>query len=149
MENGELGGICQTVQSFARERQDLFKSGAAHVLFTLEHDPVPGFNAPTIYKFAKTDEQRKILDFYSSTIELGRPIMLPPGVPQERVTMARKAFEDTINDPAFRAEADKLGLDVTLRTGQQLANIIKATQKTPQDIIDKTSKLTDGVVASK
>ena len=148
MESGELGGICQTVQSFARERGDLFKSGAAHVLFTLKHRPVEEFGAPTIYDFVKTNRQKQVLDFYSSTIELGRPIMLPPGVPFDRVEAARKAFDDTMNDADFRREATKLGLDVTLTSGTELAKIILSSQNIPQDIIEETSKLTDGVVTS-
>jgi len=80
MERGELDGICQTVQSFEITRPGWLKSGTAHALFTLEQEPVAGLGAPTIYPFVKTDEQRQILDFLSSSIELGRPIMLPPGV---------------------------------------------------------------------
>ena len=59
MERGELEGVCQTVQSFTRARPDWLKSGFARVLFTGEKDPVEGLNAPTIFQFAKTAEQRQ------------------------------------------------------------------------------------------
>ncbi len=142
MERGELDGFCFTVQSFILSRPDWIKSGIARVLFTLEHDPVPGIDAPTIYKFVKTDEQRKIMDFFSSSVELGRPIMLPPGVPPDRVMALRRAFEETVNDPAFRAEAKSLGLVIDLRTGQELETLIRTAMATPPEIISKVAEMT-------
>lgn len=142
MDRGEVGGLCQTVQSFAHDHADWFKSGKAHVLFTLERDPVPGYNAPTIYQFTKTDEQRKIIDFYSSSIELGRPIMLPPGVPKDRVAALRHVFDDVMKDPQFVADAQKMGFEVTARSGEQLEKLITVTMQTSPDIIKKTADLT-------
>jgi tripartite-type tricarboxylate transporter receptor subunit TctC len=141
MERGELEGLCQTVQSFRSARPDWITSGAARVLFTLEHDPVPGLGAPTIYRFVKTDEQKQVLDFLSSSIELGRPIMLPPGVPLEVVTAMRRAFDATIRDPAFEEEARKMGLEITHRTGEQLEAVIKAAAETPPEVIAKAAQL--------
>jgi tripartite-type tricarboxylate transporter receptor subunit TctC len=141
MERGELDGLCLTVQSFRNARPDWLKSGVARVLFTLEHDPVPGLDAPTIYRFVKTDEQRQILDFLSSSIELGRPIMLPPEVPPDIVAAMRRAFDATMNDPLLREEATRMGLDVTHRTGEQLEAVIKAAAATPPDIIAKAAQL--------
>jgi tripartite-type tricarboxylate transporter receptor subunit TctC len=141
MERGELEGLCQTVQSFQQARPEWFKSGNARALFTLEHDPVEGVDAPTIYKFVKTDEQRAILDFLSSSIELGRPIMLPPEVGPEIVTATRRAFDATLADPQLREEAKKIGFVITPRTGEQLEATIRAAMATPKEIIAKASQL--------
>lgn len=146
MESGEIDGVCQTVQSFMRERHEWFKSGAAKVLFTMERKPVEGLSAPTVYEFAKTDEQQRILDYFSSSIELGRPMLLPPGVPAARVTLIRRAFDATMNDPDLLKEANRLGLDVTLRTGEELEEFIRSAAGASKDIIEKTAKLTGGVL---
>ena len=141
MERGEIDGLCQTVQSFRSARPDWIKSGATRLLFTLEREPVAGLDAPTIYRFLKTQEQASILDFLSSSIELGRPIMLPPGVPGEVVEAMRRAFDATAGDPLFRDEAAKLGLEITHRTGEQLDALIKAAAQTPPEIIAKAAQL--------
>lgn len=144
MERGEVEGICQTVQSFIITRPAWIKNGEARILFTLEQQPVAGLGAPTIYQFLKTQEQRKILDFLSSSIELGRPIMLPPGVPADRVEAMRRAFDATLADPLLLSEAKKMGFEVTPRTGEQIEALIRAAMATPPDIIAKASAMGQG-----
>ncbi len=141
METGELDGMCSTVQSFRNFRPDWIKAGVARVLFTLEKDLVPWTGAPTVYQFVKTDEQRQTLDYFSSSIEYGRPLLLPPEVPAERVAMLRRAFEATVNDPLFREEAQKLGFEITLRTGEELETLIRAAKETPPAIIERVTKM--------
>jgi len=96
------------VQALLEAPPELFKTGKARALFTIDNEPVGRLGPPTNYQFLKTDEQRKILDFLSSSIELGRPIMLPPEVPPERVRSMRRAFDATINLSAVprRGEED-------------------------------------------
>jgi tripartite-type tricarboxylate transporter receptor subunit TctC len=141
METGELDGMCSTVQSFRNFRPAWIRSGTARVLFTLEQDPVPWTKAPTIYQFIKTDEQRQTLAYFSSSIEYGRPLLLPPEVPNERVQMLRRAFEMTVKDQQFVDEAHKLGMEVTLRTGEQLEALIRAAKETSPEIIERVTKI--------
>jgi hypothetical protein len=46
----------------------------------MEHARVAGLDAPTIFEFTKNAEQEEVLTFFSSSMELGRPLMAPPGV---------------------------------------------------------------------
>jgi len=141
MERGELDGMCATVQSFRNFRPQWFKNGSVRVLFTLEQEPVPWTKAPTIYEFVKTEEQRKVLEYFSSSIEYGRPLLLPPGVPGDRVQLLRRAFDATVRDPLFLEEAHKLGMEVTPRTGEQLEALIRTAKATPPEIIEQVTKL--------
>ena len=61
MEKGELQGLCQTLAGLRSTRPGWIEQGKFKILFTMEHDPVPGLDAPTIYDFTKTDEQRAII----------------------------------------------------------------------------------------
>ncbi len=142
MERGELEGVCQTIQSFRQARPGWLENGRAFVVFTTERERLADVNAPSIYEFAKTDEQRTILAYYNSSAELGRPVMLPPGVPEARVKLLRQAFMATMNDPDFLAEARQLNYKITPRSGEALAAMIEADMRTPPDIIEKTAKLT-------
>jgi tripartite-type tricarboxylate transporter receptor subunit TctC len=142
MERGEVQGICQTINSLRTSRPGWIESGRMRILFNVEHDPVPALKAPSVYEFVTTDEQRQILDFYSSSVELGRPIVAPPGVPAERVAVLRRGFDKTMTDAAFVAEAKKLGVEVSPRSGERLAEIVANLMKTPLSVTEKTEAMT-------
>lgn len=73
---------------------------------------------------------------------LGRPLVLPPGVPVERVAALRKALADTFADPEFRADAEKIGLIVNApRTGEQLQDVIARAYQAPSRVIERLQKL--------
>ena len=83
------------------------------VLFNFEPEPVPGLGVPTVFEFAKTDEQKKVLTFFASNVLLGRPIMAPPGVPKDRVALLRRAFEAAMKDPALLKEAESMSFEIS------------------------------------
>ena len=142
MERGEVQGICQTVTAFENTRPGWIKDGRVRVLFNVERKPVPGLGAPSVYEFAKTEEQRQILDFYSSSVELGRPMAAPPEVPPDRLRALRRAFDATMKDADFLAEAHKLKMEVNAQTGEELDAVLKRVMRTPLELTSKTEALT-------
>jgi tripartite-type tricarboxylate transporter receptor subunit TctC len=73
---------------------------------------------------------------------LGRPLVMPPGVPADRVAAFRSALAETFEDPEFKANADKLGLIVNApRTGEQLQTVISQAYATPPRVLDRLRKL--------
>src|SRR6185312_7535902 len=67
---------------------------------------------PLVIDFAKTPEDRQAMELVLGQLVFGRPYILPPGVPEERVTALRKAFMDTLADKDLLAEAAKARLDI-------------------------------------
>jgi tripartite-type tricarboxylate transporter receptor subunit TctC len=141
VERGEVHGICQTVAGLDQIQPGWFEKGGFRVLFSLEKKPVARFGAPTIYTFVKTEEQRQIVSFFSSSTELGRPIAAPPGVPADRVNALRRAFDAVMTDPKFMAEAKKQGLKINALTGEELADRVADLARTPQDIVARTEDI--------
>lgn len=142
MVKGEVKGICQTVSSLRAFRPGWLESGKMRVLFNMERAPLPEFNAPSILQFAKTPEQRQVLVIYSSSVELGRPIIAPPETPPARVALLRKSFESTLADPSFLEESRKLGLEVSLVRGEELKSLVEELMATPPDILKRVDDLT-------
>jgi hypothetical protein len=112
------------------------------VLERSERERVAGIDAPSIFEFTTTDEQREIISYYNSSAELGRPIMLPPDVPPARVKLLRDSFMETMKDPEFLHDAKQLNYTITPRSGEALAAVIEGTMTTPAHLIEKTAKLT-------
>src|SRR6476469_2029054 len=100
---------------------------------------VPG--APSIFDYAKTEEQRQFMRFVFSSTEFGRPYVLPAGVPQDRVAALRKAFADAASDPDLRAEAAKIKLDMTFHAAAQLEALVAKLYTTPPELIETIKKL--------
>jgi len=134
MQRNEVGGICQTVTAFAQSAQHLLDDGSVRILFTTERQPVPRLKVPTVFEFAKTVEQRKILEFHASSLETGRPMLTPPGVPADRVNALRRAFDATMKDRAFLDEAAKLALEVSPMTGEAVQTLVGELARTPPSV---------------
>lgn len=94
-------------------------------------------DVPLLRDLAKTPDEKLVLDFISKSIAVGRPIATTPGAPPERVAALRKAFDDTLKDPVFMAEANKQRAEINAMTGAELAQIIKDIIEAPQATRDK------------
>jgi tripartite-type tricarboxylate transporter receptor subunit TctC len=145
MERGEVGGVVETIATMKGKRGQHVLSGKTRLLFNMEQTRVPEFNVPSIFEFIKKDEDRQIFQFLTSSMEMGRPLLAPPDVPADRVATLRKAFLATMNDPAFIQEAEGVGLEITARTGEEIAALVNAEMQIPPAIIEKASR---GAVAN-
>jgi tripartite-type tricarboxylate transporter receptor subunit TctC len=89
----------------------------------LEKDPdLP--DVPLMLDQPVAPEDKPVLEFMSKAVMVGRPIGTTPGVPAARVTMLRRAFDATLKDPEFIAEARAQNADIDYMSGEQLAKII-------------------------
>ncbi|HKG01088.1 MAG TPA: hypothetical protein VKB15_10725, partial [Xanthobacteraceae bacterium] len=92
--------------------------------------------------FAKTEEQARILDLIYSQTTFGRPYIVAPEVPKERVAALRRAFMATMRDPDLVAEAKHMQLDIMPVAGEDLQAMIARLYATPKDILDQARQAT-------
>jgi tripartite-type tricarboxylate transporter receptor subunit TctC len=144
VERGEIEGMCATVEGIENERGGFVAAGKLKALFNMERKAIPELEAPSIFDFAKTEEQRQVLGFYGSTMEFGFPAAAPPGVPADRVHALRRALDAAVADPAFRNEVTRAKMKSVPVTGEELKARMDDLIATPPDIISKTSTLIGG-----
>jgi tripartite-type tricarboxylate transporter receptor subunit TctC len=141
MERGEIQGVCATYGQF-RIYEQLLHDGKIRFILRAEEAAIPELKeVPSIFDFAKTNEQRQLMRFVFSSVEFGRPYVLPPNTPKERVDVLRKAFADTVHDPELVAEADKLKLDMTYRSPEDLERLVANLYETPPEMVETVKKL--------
>jgi tripartite-type tricarboxylate transporter receptor subunit TctC len=70
---------------------------------------------------------------------MGRPYLAPPGVPVERLAALRKAFMDTMRDPAFLAEAQKMKLEIRPVGGEAVQQLVAEVYATPAEVVNKAA----------
>lgn len=142
MERGEVMGNGATSWTTLKALQpDWIEGKKIKVIaqWTLRANPdLPG--VPLALDLAKTDKDKQAMRFMLSRLDYGRPFFLPPGTPDARVAAMRKAFEATMKDPEFLAEAQKLRLDLEPISGEEVAKLVAADAATPPDVIDLVRK---------
>ncbi len=98
-------------------------------------------NVPTLHELEVTDEGRAILRTIASTAEIGRSIILGPGVAAERVAALRKAFAQMVKDPVFAAACSKRHLMLDPASGEDMDAIVKQTFALPKPTLAKVGAL--------
>ena len=93
-----------------------------------KHPDLP--DVPLVMDFAKTDEQKQIFKLIFARQVMGRPFVAPPGMPKDRADALRKAFDDTMKDPEFLADAARIAArdHPGLRRGGRAAGGARSTR---------------------
>jgi hypothetical protein len=124
MERREVEGICGLDWSSLRtQKPDWVRDKKMHVILQTGLDTHAGLTkmgVPEIWKYVKNEDSRRVLELILGQQVFGRPFMLPPGAPADRLAILRKAFEATMADKAFVADAEKMGLEITPANGARV-----------------------------
>jgi tripartite-type tricarboxylate transporter receptor subunit TctC len=142
MERGEVDGICESLDSVTGRRPDWISGGKVNVLFQGGAKPNPDLKGvPFILDLVKNPDDKIAISFLYAGQGIGRPFITPPGLPPGRLQMLRDAFDATMKDPDFLADAKKVGLAVDPESGAELAALIDRIYATPKPIVEKIGKL--------
>jgi tripartite-type tricarboxylate transporter receptor subunit TctC len=135
MEQGEVDGAFPTSDTLALH-PDWLRENKVNLLMQTRQIPDPVFaQVPTAISLAKTDRQRKDLQFLFPRDTIGRPFMTPPGLPADRLKALQGAFAAALQDPDLIAEAKKSHSRIELTRGEDLAKVINEEYSTPADIV--------------
>lgn len=131
VERGEVDGMCgisfsSLKSSFAR----LLRNSHLLVQAAVERDPALA-DVPSMAELASTAQDRAIIKLLVGTQRMARPFMAPPGIPGERKDVLRLAFEHTMNDPAFIADAKKQDVDVSPISGAAIDALLQDLYSAP------------------
>jgi tripartite-type tricarboxylate transporter receptor subunit TctC len=116
---------------------DEFKSGNVKVLVQMGLRKEPELQeVPLLSELVAGDPNKAaIARFMSLSVSAARPIAAPPGVPDDRVALLRRAFDATVQDPQFIAEARTRGSDIDPMTGEETQAVVTAFLATPKPVI--------------
>lgn len=139
IERGEVDGRCgQSWSSLKSIRpQWIEKKMLNHLAYMSEVKTPELPDVPLVSDFANA-RQKQVIRLVLSRQTLGRPFAAPPGVPADRRQALRRAFDDTLKDPAFLKEAEKLKLEVSPVNGEEVEKLIAELYATPKDIVEET-----------
>jgi tripartite-type tricarboxylate transporter receptor subunit TctC len=143
MERGEVQGRCgwswSSVIATHKAWLDEKKINILIQLALSKHPDLP--NIPLVTEFAKSEEQKNIFNLVFARQVMGRPFLAPPGVPQDRVEILRKAFMAVMKDKDFLVEADKAKLEITPVAGEAVQKLVGEVNQTPKEVAAKVGKM--------
>jgi tripartite-type tricarboxylate transporter receptor subunit TctC len=142
MERGEVDGLCGYSWSTIKSKhQPWLKEKKINILVqaALKKDAEIA-DVPLVLDLAKTEEQRQILKLVLTSQETARPFAAPPGVPADRAAALRAAFDATMKDPEFLAEAKKLNLDINPLPGTAITSLLTELYAMPKSVIEKAAQ---------
>jgi tripartite-type tricarboxylate transporter receptor subunit TctC len=145
MERGELDGHPSMFYSSMMATQpDLLREKKVKLLLQYGPFKEPALpDVPFVMDIEKDPADRALLEAGFAALALGRPYVMPPGVPAERVAIMRKALAETFTDPQFRADATRIGMAPNQpRTGEQLQQVITQAYRAPPTVIARLRRLT-------
>lgn len=115
-----------------------------HVLIQMALQKAPDLpDIPLIMDFAKTDLDRKALELLFSPQISAWPLIAPPDVPKERIAILRRAFDATMKDPAFLADADRIQIEVDPVSGETMQQVATRIAAFDRAVIDRAIELTE------
>ena len=141
IERGELDGRCGWSWGSIKATRPDWASGPnrLNVLLAMTNERSEELpDVPAVIEKAKSDRDRSIMHLIVSRQTLARPFAAPPGVPVARRDALRAAFDATMKDPRYLAEAKAASLDISPVKGEDVDNLIRGLYATAPEIIAQT-----------
>lgn len=147
LERGEVEGICGlSFATLMAAQGGWITDKKLNFLAQTGLDKNPALlDVPLVSEYAKDAADRLIFHLLDYREVLGRPFVAPPNVPPARLDALRVAFDRTMQDPAFLAEAMKLGMTVEPTEYKGMEKIIADAYAVPKEVVTKTFDLMRGI----
>ena len=136
MERGEVMGRCGwSWSSVIATHKNWIDEKKINVLVQLSLSKHPDLlKVPLVMDFAKNNEEKQIFKLVFARQPMGRPFLMPPGIPADRKVALRKAFMDTMKDGEFLADTEKMKLEINPVSGDAVQEIVQEVYQTPKSI---------------
>jgi hypothetical protein len=141
MERKEMAGMCGWGWDSARiQALGLIESKAIRLVLDIGNEPHSELKArgvPFVMDMLPDGNNKLALHLLLSPQNYGRPFGAPADIPAERLAMLRGAFRETLEDPAFLADAEKAQLEIRYTSPEHIEGAIRDAFKVPDAIRDR------------
>lgn len=143
IERGETHGRCVFSHSALKTaKPDWLRDKKINVLLLTALEKSSDFpGVPAVVDLVSKPEDRALLELMVAPSAMARPFVAPPGVPAGKAALLRRAFDATMQDPEFRAEAARIQADVAPTTGEDVQQLVERIYATPKPVIERIKKL--------
>lgn len=138
VERGEVEGGYALFADLKFRKADWLRDKLVNLLFTVADRRSADYpDLPMSSELASTEEGKHILGLFAAPGGVGRSVFTTPGVPPDRLALLRRAFLETLKDPEFLADAQRIGIELDPLGGEALQQYVAGMMATPADLIAK------------
>jgi len=137
MESGEVHGRGSFYNSYVTTKGDWLREKKIIQLVQVGPGEKELAGVPNMRDLVTTDDQRRMVDFMEAPAYVGHGFFAPEGVPADRVAALKKAFVETVSDPAFRKEAKERRMIVNPVSAEKIQEVINRAIATPEPLLAK------------
>jgi tripartite-type tricarboxylate transporter receptor subunit TctC len=143
MERGEVQGMCGMVHAAMKTAHpDWLRDRKVRILMQIGLEPNRDMaGIPFVMDLAKSEDDKRVLRLLVGWTIMGRPYLAPPGIPEDRKAALRRAFDATMKDKAFLADAAKVRLDISPITGEAIDRFLADVYATPKSLVQRAGKI--------
>jgi tripartite-type tricarboxylate transporter receptor subunit TctC len=144
IERRELDGTCGWNWSSAKsQKPDWVRDHKLNYLAQISLQPnaeLTQLGAPEIWRYIKDADDRKVAELVVSQQSFERPYFVAHGTPAELTEILRTAFDATMRDPQFVADAQKTGVDVSPLPGAKVQALVQQLYATPKNVVERAKQ---------
>jgi tripartite-type tricarboxylate transporter receptor subunit TctC len=145
MERGEVDGTCGWDWSSVKsQKPDWLRDHKINILVQVGLDPnaeLTKLGVPEMWKYIASEDDRKVAELVVSQQIFQRSYIAPPGTPPEQVATLRAAFDATMTDPQFLADADTARIAITPLPGAKVQEIVQKLYASPKAIVERARQV--------
>ena len=143
MERGEADGrVGWSVGALRGTREDWFRDKLVNII--LQHGMRPSKALPGVpmaQDLAKNEADRQLLELFAARQEIGFPVFGPPGIPAERVSALRSAYNKTMKDPAYAEEVRKMSVELDPLTGEEMQALVEKIYSYSPEVVTRAKDI--------
>ena len=143
LERGEVDALSVEWPILRITGQPLIREGKINLLLQTGLENEADLQIPRMIDLARNEDERKLLELFSSPSVIGRSVVAPPGTPPERVAELRSAFMATIQDESFLADVRRTGLLISPLPGNELQAAVAKQGDFPPALIARARRAAD------
>ena len=142
IERREIDGAALNFGSALALKPDIVTDPKFKIVLQTGEAPHPKLkHVPFLTDIVKTEEDKAMLELIFSKFKMGKPFFVAEGVPADRVALLREAFDKTMKDPEFLADADKSGLEIDPADGVEIQKLVQKLYAVPEERVIMARKI--------
>jgi tripartite-type tricarboxylate transporter receptor subunit TctC len=145
IERGEAEGICGLSWSTIKaSRPHWIRDRLLNIIVQMSLTKLPELpDVPNVLDLVADRENKQVLELILIRQEAGRPFAAPPGVPADRLAALRRAFDATLADDEFRADAQKAQLEIEPLAAAEIETLLATAYGAPNAIVQRAAALVE------